>query len=65
MSTPYHIKLYIPAEIEAEYPNLWATINKYFPDLPEDKQAIIGSIVMGTCHSCHNANKDCQCWNDE
>lgn len=65
MPTAFSIHSYAAAEIESEYPNLWATINKYFSDLSEDRQAIIGALVLSTCKFCHNEASNCQCWNDE
>lgn len=65
MATAYSINIYTAAELEAEYPNLWATINRHFPDLSPERQAIIGSLVLSTCHSCNNDDNNCQCWNDE
>ena len=65
MGTPYTIFSYDPAEIAEEHPNLWATIETYFNDLTDEKKALIASLVIGTCHACHNADSNCQCWNDE
>lgn len=65
MPQSYSINSYTAAEIEAEYPNLWATINRFFSDLSEDRQAVIGSLVLSTCHHCNNDDSNCQCWNDE
>lgn len=65
MPTTYTVAAYAPAEIEAEYPNLWATIGKYFNDLGEERKAVIGSLVISTCGTCHNDASSCRCWDDE
>jgi hypothetical protein len=65
MSKPFSIYSLVAAEIIDEYPSLWATIQKYFPDEGEDKQALIASLVIGTCGHCHENATGCACWNDE
>jgi hypothetical protein len=65
MPTPYKILIHEPAEIESEYPRLWATINSNFPDLSDYQKSVIASLVLDTCHSCHDESAGCQCWNDK
>jgi len=48
-----------------EFPNLMDTIKEYFNYLSEDEHLKIASIAVSVCGHCHDANRSCQCWNDE
>jgi len=52
-------------EIQKEYPNLLATVQKEFPHLPLEDQVKIVSLAVDTCPYCHSEHRGCQCWNDE
>lgn len=65
MAHTYHIAEMTQYELEGNYYNLWATIKKEFPSLSIEDQVKIGSLVIGTCGTCHNDNSACQCWNDD
>ena len=62
---PYDLSAYAPIEIATEYPNLWATICKYFADQNDNRKAAIASLVINTCGHCHDAASRCQCWSDD
>lgn len=65
MATPFTFEETTQYELENNYPNLWATIKRDFKHLSIDEQARIGSLVIGTCCACHDADSKCRCWNDE
>ena len=52
-------------ELENNYPNLWETIRKEFPESTIEMRVKIGSLVIGTCGHCKDAESGCQCWNDD
>lgn len=53
-------------ESRKEYSNLDKTVKKHMPFLIDDHviRAVM-AITICTCHSCHDASRGCQCWNDE
>lgn len=65
MPFKYPVEQLTQYELEGEYPNLWDTIRKDFPDLSNDHWVKIASLVVGTCPHCHDAEIGCKCWNDE
>jgi hypothetical protein len=48
-----------------DYPELWATVERDFPELGDFLKARIVSLVTGVCHHCYREASGCQCWNDE
>lgn len=52
-------------EAQEEYPRLWATIRRDFHVLSEAKQLQIIALLLGVCHSCHDNETGCRCWDDE
>ena len=54
-----------PEAAQENYPALWTAAVWALPDLNITETAIVVSLVVDTCPSCHAANRGCQCWNDE
>lgn len=47
------------------YPNLWRTAKHNLPTLTDEQVAIVVSLVVGTCPSCHDAEVGCYCTRDD
>jgi hypothetical protein len=54
-----------PDRCKAEYPELWAEIERTLPHLSEADRCKVCALVVGTCPHCHAADAGCPCWNDE
>lgn len=52
-------------EAQREYPVLFRTYQKFFPELSEVAIALMVDIATGVCHECWTSPRSCQCWNDE
>lgn len=62
--TPYKFEQLSIEEAARVHPRLWATIESTL-HLTQSNIALMVSIVVGTCGSCHDSEHGCQCWNDE
>lgn len=52
-------------EIAHAYPNLWAEVDRLFPELSSQERATVIELLIATCPSCHDAGRGCVCMRDE
>ncbi len=48
-----------------EYDAVWNTFKQEFPGLSNNDLIKMVSLATYICGACRNANRKCQCWNDE
>lgn len=54
-----------PGEARRDYPVLWNTFKRSFPNCTDDEIDLMVTITVGVCGYCHERKSGCQCWNDE
>lgn len=61
----FQVRELTPKEAENTYPDLWAVVNKMFPNVERRDRARIVGLVVDTCPHCYSDNKSCLCHRDD
>lgn len=48
-----------------DYPYIWKNLITVLPNLTSEETRRIIEVFANTCKHCHEADSDCQCWNDD
>ena len=65
MAWSYSVEIPSMEECGKDYPTLLKTVKKYLPELTDAQVLKVVGLVTDTCQSCFEADRGCQCWNDE
>jgi hypothetical protein len=52
-------------QAQSEYSFLWDKLGSSMPDMSNEEKRRVIELFLNTCSSCFQAEKGCQCWNDD